>query len=93
MEWGQRLGAATQSGLTPYERSAILAQELPMGAPFIRRITEIYVHYRFAPHTSALTGNKNDSELESNWQQLRPILWRAWLDRRLGRDSAPRKPR
>ncbi len=91
VDWTQRLGAATQSGLTPYERSAILAQELPMGAPFIRRITEIYVQYRYAPHASAQ--DKTTGDLESSWQQLRPVLWRAWLDRRLGRDNSPDKPR
>ena len=96
VEWTQRLGAATQSGLTPYERSAILAQELPLGAPFIRRITEIYVQYRFAPRTQAHavspSFDKDISELQSNWQQLRPVLWRAWLDQRLGRGSGVRKP-
>ena len=91
VDWTQRLGAATQSGLTPYERSAILGQELPMGAPFIRRITDIYVQYRFAPHASAHNRDKISRELESSWQQLRPILWRAWLDRRLGWNENQRK--
>jgi len=91
IDWAQRLGMAAQTGLTPYERSTILAQELPLGAPFIRRITDIYVQYRFAPRTPL--GEKSNSELESNWQQLRPILLRAWLERRLRRSDEPRNPR
>ncbi|MBI3960432.1 MAG: transglutaminase domain-containing protein, partial [Chloroflexi bacterium] len=88
--WAQRLRLATQTGLTPYERSAILTQELPVGAPFIQRITDIYVQFRFAPR--AIQGGESDGELESNWRQLRPVLLRAWLERRLRRGDEPRKP-
>ena len=93
LEWSQRLGMAAQSGLTPYERSAILVQELPPGAPFIQRITEIYVRHRFAPPAPTATQNENENELVANWQQLRPVLWRAWVDRRLKRPENPRKQR
>ena len=89
--WAQRLRLATQSGLTPYERSAILTQELPLGAPFIQRITDIYVRFRFAPR-SANTA-KSESELESNWQQLRPVLLRAWLQQRLRQPRQSAKTR
>ncbi len=90
LDWAQRLGLATQTGLTPYERSAILAKELPVGAPFIQRITEIYVQYRFAPGTSiSLTGH--EPELETNWQQLRPLFLRFWFGQRFDRSKKPRK--
>ncbi|MGB5049766.1 MAG: transglutaminaseTgpA domain-containing protein [Caldilineaceae bacterium] len=93
VEWAHRLGAATHSGLTPYERSAILAQEFPPGAPFIQRITDIYVQYRFAPHSPHTPSGADESELADNWQQLRPVFWRAWLDRKLSRGDSPRKSR
>lgn len=92
LDWTQRLGMAAQTGLTPYERSAILTQELPLGAPFIQRITDIYVQFRFAPRSSHLADGrtKSDREIESNWQQLQPILLRAWLARRLSRGDKQR---
>ncbi len=94
MEWAHRLGAATQGGLTPYERSTLLSEALPLGAPFIQRITDIYVHYRFAPR-SAHGGGENDrqAELAAEWQQLRPVLWRAWFAKRFLRKDEPRKRR
>jgi len=87
LEWAQRLGVAAQIGLTPYERSAILVRELPVGAPFIQRITDMYVEFRFAPPHSYRADREaaSDQELENNWRQLRPILLRAWLERRLRR--------
>jgi len=93
VEWALRLGMAAQTGLTPYERSAILTQELPAGAPFIRRITDIYLQFRFAPRNIDRTQLDGEDELRANWQQLRPILWRTWLDRRFGRGDEPRKRR
>lgn len=87
LEWSQRLGMAAQTGLTPYERSAILVRELPVGAPFIQRITDMYVQFRFAPrHGYQGDGDTaSDQELEENWRRLRPVFLRAWLERRLRR--------
>lgn len=90
IDWAQRLGMSLQSGLTPYERSAILVRELPAGAPFIERITDIYVRYRFAPPASALSQAKDEDALVDGWKQLRPVLWRAWLEHKFSRDGAGR---
>ncbi|RME62186.1 MAG: DUF4129 domain-containing protein [Caldilineae bacterium] len=84
LSWVQRLGLAFQDGLTPYERSERLAEALPGGEPFIARITDIYVRYRYAPRRSVAATQQMDV-LDRSWRQLRPILWRAWLDRRLRR--------
>jgi transglutaminase-like putative cysteine protease len=85
LNWVQRLGMATQTGETPYERADVLSQQIPTGTPFIRRITDIYVLHRFAPRR--LLGNQDtvQSELAQNWQLLQPILWRTWLQKRIDR--------
>ncbi|MBX2999614.1 MAG: transglutaminase domain-containing protein [Caldilineaceae bacterium] len=85
LNWVQRLGMATQTGETPYERAAVLSQQIPTGTPFIRRITDIYVLHRFAPRR--LLGNHDavQSELAQNWQLLQPILWRTWFQKRIER--------
>ena len=72
---------AHRAALTPYEREALLAEGLPQGSPFIRRIIEIYVQFRYAPARSILR-TKSGPELNDNWRQLRPVLLRAWLRRR-----------
>ena len=71
----------TEQALTPYEREALLAEGLPQGSPFIRRIIEIYVQFRYAPRPEHLEDEVR-SELNDNWRQLRPVLLRAWLRRR-----------
>ena len=82
--------APTEQALTPYEREALLAKGLPQGSPFIRRIIEIYVQFRYAPRPEHL-GDEVRSELNANWRQLRPVLLKAWLQRRLNwRPSAGR---
>ena len=82
--------APTEQALTPYEREALLAKGLPQGSPFIRRIIEIYVQFRYAPRPEHL-GDEVHSELNANWRQLRPVLLKAWLQRRLNwRPSAGR---
>ena len=48
--------APAEQALTPYEREALLAEGLPQGSPFIRRIIEIYVQFRYAPRPGASWG-------------------------------------
>ena len=80
----------TEQALTPYEREALLAEGLPQGSPFIRRIIEIYVQFRYAPRPEHL-GDEVRNELNANWRQLRPVLLKAWLQRRFNwRASAGR---
>jgi hypothetical protein len=82
--------APAEQALTPYEREALLAEGLPQGSPFIRRIIEIYVQFRYAPRPEHLEDEVR-SELNDNWRQLRPVLLRAWLRRRFSwRASADR---
>jgi transglutaminase-like putative cysteine protease len=85
VHWANRLGSALSPDQTPYERATLLSREIPMGAPFIRRITEAYVHYRFAPRGPVKGYQAVEGELSQDWQLLRPILWRTWLDRKLNR--------
>jgi transglutaminase-like putative cysteine protease len=84
LAWTQRLGLLALPGQTPYERASLFSQYIPKGTPFIRRITDIYVHHRFAPRRST---NYSDiqTELSTNWQSLRPILVRTWIERQLRR--------
>jgi transglutaminase-like putative cysteine protease len=85
LNWVQRLGMATQTGETPYERASVLSQQIPTGSPFIRRITDIYVLYRFGPRRAVGNQEAVETELAQNWQLLQPILWRTWLQKRLDR--------
>lgn len=88
--WTQRLGLMPLPGQTPYERALLFSQHVPKGTPFIRRIVDIYVHYRFAPRQQADYTNVQ-TELSTNWRSLRPILVRTWLERRLRRLSGKRE--
>jgi transglutaminase-like putative cysteine protease len=90
LNWVQRLGMATQTGETPYERADVLSQQIPTGTPFIRRITELYVLYRFGPHRAVSNHEAVQTELAQNWQLLQPILWRTWFQKRIER-LRPRK--
>lgn len=89
-DWGQRLGILSPSTRTPYERGRDLAQQIPPGEPYIDRITDIYVHHRFAQRRPI--PQDASGELAQNWQLLRPILWRSWFERQFRRLSG-RKPR
>ena len=82
LNWTERLKMLLHPGLTPYEREALLVERLPQGSPFIRRITEIYVEFRYAGRGEERAGDVR-GELNDSWRQLRPLLWRAWLRRRL----------
>jgi len=71
-----------EQAMTPYEREAQLAEGLPQGIPFIRRIIEIYVQFRYAPRPEHLA-DEVLTELNHNWRRLRPVLLKAWLRQRL----------
>ncbi len=86
LHWAVRLQFAPHPALTPYERSALLVEQLPQGSPFIERITEIYVQFRYAqrpgPVQEPIAPHNVEQELNDNWRQLRPVLWKAWLRRK-----------
>ena len=77
----------TEQALTPYERETLLAEHLPQGSPFIKRITEIFIQFRYAPRRRR-PADDGRRELNDNWRRLRPVLWKAWLRRRLKRQAA-----
>lgn len=82
LNWAARLKTLVHPALTPYERETLLAEQLPQGAPFISRITEIYVLFRYAPRPEHPPGTAVRHELNDNWRKLRPLLWKTWLRRR-----------
>ncbi len=76
-----------EQALTPYEREALLAEGLPQGTPFIRRIIEIYVQFRYAPRPEHLADEVR-VELIDNWRRLRPVLLKTWLRQRFSRRAS-----
>jgi hypothetical protein len=82
--WAERLGLRTRLSDTPYEQGRTLGRALPEGQPFIAEITENYVRYRFGrqplpeEHTGTGTVSGVGARLVQAWQQLQPVLWRAW---------------
>jgi transglutaminase-like putative cysteine protease len=76
-----RIGVPNPPDQTPYERAEALLTLVPEGEAPIKSITELYVVERFGRGN----GNGDGSGAGDGWSLLRPILWRAWLDRRFGR--------
>jgi transglutaminase-like putative cysteine protease len=83
--WAERLGMHIPASHTPYEQSRSFNRALPEGQPYINEITDTYVRYRFSRHAEesngALPGNEANpagQRLVDAWQQLQPMLWRAW---------------
>jgi hypothetical protein len=82
--WAERLGLRTRLSDTPYEQGHTFGRALPEGQPFIAEITENYVRYRFSRQASlddqtvTAAESEGGSRLVRSWQQLHPVLWRAW---------------
>jgi hypothetical protein len=89
--WTERLGLRLSESDTPFEREQRLGQALPEGRPFVQRITQSYVRYRFSRQnqdTSALfrppasqgqaQGQTIGNELGQSWQSLERVFWKAW---------------
>lgn len=85
LEGFRRLGVALHPGHTPYERAQELALLLPDAAPLVRRITDAYVRYRYAPPAVSSNDPTAAAELQAAWQALAPMLRRAWIRRLLRR--------
>jgi len=77
--FARRLGIEHQEHQTPYEYAAALIAALPEGRDPVQRIAELYVRERFSGR------EVSGQEAEKAWRNLRPILWRRWLQRRLER--------
>ena len=80
----------SEQAMTPYEREALLAEGLPQGTPFIRRIIEIYVQFRYAPRPEHFADEVR-LELVDNWRRLRPVLLKTWLRQRLNWRTSTRQ--
>jgi transglutaminase-like putative cysteine protease len=87
--WAECLGLRPRASETPYEQASSFGRALPEGQPFIKEITDGYVYYRFS-QASTRNGNTPHSTRPANsplvnaWQQLQPVLWRAWGHKVLG---------
>lgn len=85
--WSERLGLRMHVSDTPYEQARSLGAALPEGQPYIHEITDTYVRYRFSRQNGATPPNNGAASdgsatgghrLVEAWQQLQPMLWRAW---------------
>lgn len=82
--WTERLGLRLPESETPYEQERRISEALPDGRPFIRRITQTYVHYRFSRHSDGgaplfRPEPREGEELGQTWQALERVFWKAWL--------------
>jgi transglutaminase-like putative cysteine protease len=95
--WAERLGLHTRASETPYEQARTFSRALPDGQPFISEITDTYVRYRFGPQPAEGEMPVNGAttvpgqRLIEAWQQLQPMLWRAW-GRKLAKVNGRRNP-
>jgi transglutaminase-like putative cysteine protease len=80
--WADRLGLRTRASDTPYEQARTFGHVLPEGQPYIQEITDTYVRYRFSPEAARMveqsTAALDGAGLVQTWQQLQPVLLRAW---------------
>jgi hypothetical protein len=86
--WAIRLGLQPPVSQTPYEQAQGLGHAMPEGRSSIETITNAYVLYRFRPykraHEPASDEETSGSELIFSWQELRPVLWKAWINKVFG---------
>jgi transglutaminase-like putative cysteine protease len=86
LRWVERLELSMRTSDTPYEQARFLGRVLPTSRSWIQQVTEGYVHYRFSrptdlrdsPSTVTVAAAANRDLIQA-WQQLQPLLWRAWL--------------
>jgi hypothetical protein len=74
VDWVRRLlHIGPLSHQTPYEYAGVVGQAMPSGREAVTRIAGLYVEERF--------GGKivSDRDVEVAWQEVRPALWRRWL--------------
>ena len=79
--WGTRLGMDTAPSWTPYETARRLGRAVPEGRVPIDTITETYVRYSF----SGRQAPDSAANARGAWNQLQPVLWRAWARRLMRR--------
>ena len=76
--WGQRLGITIGEQQTPYEQARRMSRVLPEARGYIDDITDTYVVSRFSNRADR-NAPGNGEEVVEAWQELRPILQKAWL--------------
>jgi transglutaminase-like putative cysteine protease len=79
--FAERLGVPGPPEQTPYERSGALTVLVPEGKRTIGVITDMYVVERFG--RGGRSGDQ--SQATSQWTALRPMMWRAWLEKKFSR--------
>ena len=86
--WAARLGLQPPESHTPYEQARGLGRAMPEGRSSIETITNAYVLYRFRPYNRVAEPmpdeDKSGPSLFLSWQELRPILWKAWFNKVFG---------
>jgi transglutaminase-like putative cysteine protease len=75
------LGVPGPPDQTPYERADALKTLVPEGRSGIERITDMYVVEKFGRGN----GQEDTEEAGEEWQFLRPVLWRTWVDKKFRR--------
>lgn len=96
--WADRLGLRPQASDTPYEQARLFGRAVPDGKAYIGEITESYVRYRFGrqplsePPAGSPESAKPSARVVEAWQQLQPLLWRAWGRKVTAMDRRRRNP-
>ncbi len=80
LEAARRFGLADDPSQTPLERAGALAGAVPQAASGAAALADLYTRDLFSPHPITLD---DASQAQLTWMELRPLLWRNWLDRRL----------
>jgi hypothetical protein len=77
--WAGWLGLTTRETQTPYEQAEVLVTAVPEGKEPIRTLTKQFVLKQFSPAKTYEDGFNPMTQ----WQQLRPILIRQTLAKKL----------
>lgn len=77
--WSRWLGLFFRPAHTPYERADMMTAAVPEGRTPIRNLTQQYVNKQFSPHHAA----DSDFNPQEEWRQLRPLLLRESIKKRL----------
>jgi hypothetical protein len=78
--WSQRLGLPIRASHTPHEHARTVSGALPEAEPYVREVTDSYVHYRFsgAEPVVEATGQTQPPALWETWRRLESVFWKAW---------------
>lgn len=74
------IGFSPRQSQTPYEYSALLSRQFPREAAPLRRLTDLFVRERWAPHH--LPYSTGEDEVNRLWPALRRLLFHLAFNRR-----------